>query len=57
MISNSAFGVLLSILVFGICWNQLNACSEVNLASRHDESTESPKSLGSTGSPGQKDMV
>ena len=57
MISNSAFGALLSILVFGICWNQLNACSQVNLASRHDESTESPKSLGSTGSPGQKDMV
>ena len=57
MISNSAFGALLSILVFGICWNQSNASSQVNLACGLDETTGSPKSLGSTGSPGQKDMV
>ena len=54
MISSSAFDILLSILVFGICLNQLNASSQATLAYGLDETTGSPRFLGSTGSPGQK---
>ena len=32
MISSSAFDLLLSILVFGICWGQLNASSQATLS-------------------------
>ena len=57
MISSSAFNVYLSVLVFGICWNQLNASSRGTSACSVDETTGPPRFFGSTGSPGQKDMV
>ena len=50
MISNSAFDVLLSILVLGLCWNQLNASKQVTLTCGSDEATQK----GSPGSPGKR---
>ena len=56
MISSSTFDVLLSILVFGIFWNQLNASSQAALPHGLDETIGSPRFLGSIGSLGQKDL-
>ena len=62
MILSSAFDVLLSFLILGFCWNQLNASRQVTLTCRRDEATQKgslglpekrgPK--GSIGAPGQK---
>ena len=62
MFSSPAFDVVLSFIISGIFWNQLNASRQVTLTSGPDETTQKgspgfhrkrgPK--GSTGSPGQK---
>ena len=65
MISSSAFNILLSILVLGLCWNQLNASRLVTLTCGSDDATQKgppgspgkrgPK--GSIGAPGQKGIT
>ena len=50
MILSSAFNVLLSILVLGLCRNQLNASRQVTLTCGSDEATQK----GSPGSPGKR---
>ena len=62
ILSSSAFDVLLSFLVLGLCWNQLNASRQVILTCGPGEATQKglpgspgkrgPK--GSIGAPGQK---
>ena len=65
MISSSVFDALLSCLVLGFCWNQLNASRQVTLTCGSDEATQKgspgfpgkrgPK--GSIGAPGQKGRI
>ena len=65
MFSSSAFDIFLSILVFGIFWNQLNASRQVTLQCGPDETAQKgspgfpgkrgPK--GSIGSPGPKGVI
>ena len=50
MISSFVFDVLLSFLVLGFCWNQLNASRQVTLTCGPDEATQK----GSPGSPGKR---
>ena len=50
MISISAFNVFVSLLVLGLCWNQLNASRQVTLTCGSDEATQK----GSPGSPGKR---
>ena len=50
MILSSAFDILLSFLILGLCWNQLNASRQVTLTCGSDEATQK----GSRGSPGKR---
>ena len=65
MFLSSSFDVLLSFLVLGLCFNQLNASRQVTLTCGSDEATQkgSPGSpgkrgpKGSIGAPGQKGLI
>ena len=50
MILSSAFDILLSFLILGLCWNQINASRQVTLTCGSDEATQK----GSLGSPGKR---
>ena len=52
MFSSPAFDVVLSLLISGLFWNQLNACRQVTLTSGPDETTQKE----SPGFAGQKGM-
>ena len=65
MFTSSVFDILLSSLVLGLCWKQLNASKQVILTCGPNETTQkgSPGSpgkrgpKGSIGAPGQKGII